>query len=236
MTVAATIGPSPRFFVPSVTKQCWGFMIGSAFFALGSAPGLSAAIGSTASNLLFFIGAWFFTTAGLIQLFLSGAIAVKVDYAPGRMVRAEWLAAATQSFGTIMFNVSTTAALRAKSISAEQHFVWNPDAGGSVAFLLSGVLAFVAYAHVARLWDLGRRAWWSVFINFVGCVAFAVSAVGAYILPTGDTLNGSLANIGTFIGALCFLVASLIVLPFWDRSLGHPAGPVDGDRYEQVAP
>src|SRR5690606_27748831 len=111
-----------RLFVPTVTKQCWGFMIGSAFFALGSAPGLSEALGSSGSNLLFFIGAWFFTTAGLIQLFLSGAIAVKVPYAPGRMVRAEWLAAATQSFGTIMFNVSTTSALHAKSITSEERF------------------------------------------------------------------------------------------------------------------
>ena len=222
MSAAATTMDAPRngLFVPTVTKQCWGFMIGSAFFAIGSAPVLSAAMGSSISNLLFFVGALFFTTAGLIQLFLSGAVAVDVSYGPGRMVRAEWLAAATQSFGTLMFNVSTTAALRAKSIGAQEHFVWNPDAGGSVAFLVSGIVAFIAYAHVARRWDFGRRAWWSVLINFIGCVAFAFSAVGAYILPGGDALNGSLANNGTFIGALCFLFASLIVLPFWDRRRG----------------
>ncbi|MEV7694066.1 hypothetical protein AB0N73_12150 [Microbacterium sp. NPDC089189] len=209
--------PRNRFLVPSVTKQCWGFMIGSAFFALGSAPGLSTELGSGGSNLLFFVGAWFFTTAGLIQLFLSGAVAVNVSYAPGRMVRAEWLAAATQTFGTLMFNVSTTAALRAKSISSQEHFVWNPDAGGSVAFLVSGVLAFVAFAHTASLWSPGTRAWWSVVINFVGCVAFGLSAVGAYILPGGASFDGALANNGTFIGAICFLLASLVVLPFWDR-------------------
>ncbi|NYD67679.1 hypothetical protein [Agromyces atrinae] len=224
MTAATTtIDPPRRLFVPTVTKQCWGFMIGSAFFALGSAPGLSEALGSSGSNLLFFIGAWFFTTAGLIQLFLSGAISVPVSYPPGRMVRAEWLTAATQSFGTIMFNVSTTGALHAKTITSEERFVWNPDAGGSVAFLVSGFVAFIAYAHVAKLWDLGRRAWWSVFINFVGCVAFGISAVGAFILPSGDALSGSLANNGTFIGAICFLLASLIVLPFWDRN--RPVAP-----------
>jgi hypothetical protein len=213
----STSGPRSRLLVPTATKQCWGFMIGSSFFAVGSAPGLSTALGTAGSNLLFFIGALFFTTAGLIQLFLSGAVSVKVDYAPGRMVRAEWLAAATQSFGTLMFNVSTTAALRAKSLSSQEHFVWNPDAAGSVAFLVSGAVAFIAYAHAARHWDVGRRGWWSVFINFVGCVAFAVSAVGAYLLPSGDALDGSVANWGTFIGAICFLLASLIVLPFWDR-------------------
>lgn len=225
---ANTFDQRRRFFVPSVTKQCWGFIIGSSFFALGSAPGLNELLGSSGSNLLFFIGAWFFTTAGLIQLFLSGAVAVDVSYGSGRMVRAEWLTAATQSFGTIMFNVSTTGALRAKSIGAQETFVWNPDAGGSVAFLVSGVLAFVAYAHVARLWDLGRRAWWSVFINFVGCVAFGVSAVGAYILPGGDAFNSSLANNGTFIGALCFLLASLVVLPFWDRKAKRQQSAVSG--------
>lgn len=220
MSAAATNTERPRmsFLIPTVTKQCWGFMIGSAFFALGSAPGLSEALGTAGSNLLFFIGAWFFTTAGLIQLFLSGAVSVPVSYPPGRMVRAEWLTAATQSFGTLMFNVSTSAALYAKSISSQEHFVWNPDAGGSVAFLVSGCFAFVAYARVARLWEPGKAAWWSVLINFIGCVAFGISAVGAYILPNGSSISGPLASWGTFIGAICFLLASLVVLPQWNRS------------------
>lgn len=215
--VVTSTNRTRKLFVPSVTKQCWGFMIGSAFFALGSAPGLSEALGSTGSNLLFFVGAWFFTAAGLIQLFLSGAMSVPVSYSPGRMVRAEWLAAATQSFGTILFNVSTTSAMHARSISAQERFVWNPDAGGSLAFLVSGLLAFVAYAHVSGRWKLTSRAWWSVAINFIGCVAFAISAVGAFILPSGNAFNSFLSSSGTFIGALCFLLASLVVLPFWDR-------------------
>ncbi|QIK64474.1 hypothetical protein G7068_15595 [Leucobacter viscericola] len=213
--VERTVRP---FFVPTLAKQCWIFMIGSALFALGSAPGFGSWAGAEIPNLCYFIGALFFTTAGFIQLFLSGAVSVPVNYAPGRMVRAEWLAASTQSFGTLMFNISTTAAITAKSIKAQEHFVWNPDAGGSVAFLVSGVLAFVAYSHSARSWDLGKRAWWAVAINFVGCVAFAYSAAGAYILPSGSAANDSLANNGTFIGALCFFFASFLVLPAWDRS------------------
>ena len=219
MTTRATTSVTPhRLFVPTLTKQCWGFMIGSSFFALGSAPWLSEALGSDGANMLFFVGAWFFTTAGLIQLFLSGAVSVPVSYAPGRMVRAEWLAAATQSFGTLLFNVSTTGALYARSTAAQEEFVWNPDAGGSVAFLVSGFLAFVAYARVARPWDLRRRGWWSMAVNFAGCVAFGISAVGAFILSDGNAFNDAWADWGTFIGALCFLVASLIVLPRWDRS------------------
>lgn len=204
--------------VPTLTKQCWGFMIGSALFAIGSAPGFGDWAGSVVANLCYFVGALFFTGAGLIQLFLSGAVSVPVSYAPGRMVRAEWLAASTQSFGTIMFNVSTTAALYARSTHAQEEFVWNPDAGGSVAFLISGYFAIVAYAHGAKLWDPRRVGWWSAIINFIGCVAFGISAVGAFILPGGDVVNNALANDGTFIGALCFFFASLIVLPQWGRS------------------
>jgi len=218
MTTATTAKRHPyRAFVPTVTKQCWGFMIGSSFFAISSTPGLNELMGSTIANLLCFIGAWFFTAAGLIQLFLSGAISVPVSYAPGRMVRAEWLSAATQSFGTLMFNVSTTAALYAHSTTSQERFVWNPDAGGSVGFLVSGALAFTAYAHAARHWDVTKRAWWSVMINFIGCVAFGISAVGAFILPGGHVINSSIANYGTFIGAICFFLTSFIVLPQWDR-------------------
>lgn len=209
-----------RFFVPTLTKQCWGFMIGSSLFALGSAPGLSTLLGTNGANLLFFIGAWFFTAAGLIQLFLSGAVSVPVSYAPGRMVRAEWLAASTQSFGTLLFNVSTTGALYAKTVTAEERWSWNPDAGGSVAFLVSGVLVFVAYSHVAKLWDPTKKTWWSALVNLIGCIAFGISAVGAYILPNGDVMNGAIASGGTFIGALCFFLASLIVLPAWERTPG----------------
>lgn len=217
-TASTTHSPRRSFFIPTLTKQCWSFMIGSSCFALGSAPGLSTLMGTSLANLFFFVGAWFFTSAGLMQLFLSGAISVPVSYAPGNMVRAEWLTAATQSFGTLLFNVSTTSALYAKSVSAEDRFVWNPDAGGSVAFLVSGVLAFVAYARVSRLWNPSRRSWWSVVVNFIGCVAFGISAVGAFVLSSGDVVNASFAQWGTFIGAISFFLTSFLVLPQWDRS------------------
>ena len=180
---------SRPFLTPTLTKQCWGFMIGSSLFALGSAPGFGSWAGASASNICYFVGAWFFTAAGFMQLLLSGAVSVPVPYAPGTMVRAEWLTAATQFVGTIMFNVSTTAALYAKSIPPKGHLVWNPDAGGSVVFLVSGVLAFVAYTHTDTVLGPGSSGWWSVLVNFLGCVAFGVSAVGAYITTAGVTVD-----------------------------------------------
>ncbi|MFF2050175.1 hypothetical protein ACFVU2_01120 [Leifsonia sp. NPDC058194] len=214
--------------VPTLTKQCWGFMIGSALFALGSAPGFGQWAGASTSNLCYFFGAWFFTFAALLQLLMSGRATVPVSYGSGTMVRAAWLAAATQFFGTLLFNVSTSAAIGAKAIETEKHLVWTPDAAGSVAFLISGVFVLVAFARTDRFWNPRSIDWWSGQINFLGCVAFGVSAVGAYILANGDAKNDALANGGTFIGALCFFFASLIVLPLW-----RARAPLQGNDIEE---
>lgn len=197
----------------SATKQCIGFMIGAGLFALGSAPGFAAWAGASVSNVAYFIGAWFFTGAALIQLVRSGPVTTSVPYGTGVMLRAEWLAGATQFFGTLLFNVSTTSALEAKTIHDQQQLVWNPDAGGSVAFLISGVLVLVAFTRAnGRVWAPRSTDWWSGVINMVGCIAFGVSAVGSFVSRSGNTVDAVLANVGTFIGALCFFVASFIVL------------------------
>ncbi|EGD55025.1 hypothetical protein [Gordonia neofelifaecis] len=214
MTNANVGASTSRVLVPSVVKQCVGFMIGSALFALGSAPGFGSWAGATTANVCYFAGSWFFTAAGLIQLVLSGARTVPVSYAPGQMFRAEWLAASTQFFGTLLFNVSTGAALMAHTPAGEDHLVWTPDAAGSVAFLISGVFVLVAFTRATgKLWDVRSRDWWAGQINFIGCVAFGVSAVASYISPDGVTVDAVLANAGTFIGAICFFVASGIILP-----------------------
>lgn len=216
---ATTVLRFTRLLLPTLTKQCWGFMIGSALFGIGSAPWLGIWMGAANANICYFIGAWFFTGAALVQLVTSGAVTVPVTYAPGSMVRAEWLAASTQFFGTLLFNVSTAAALTAHTTSADKHLVWSPDAGGSVAFLVSGGFVLVAYAHVhGHFWNISDVDWWSGQINLLGCIAFAVSAVGAYVLPDGGSIDNVVANTGTFIGAVCFFVSSLIVLPFWRRA------------------
>ncbi|WP_460802299.1 hypothetical protein [Microbacterium sp. GXF6406] len=209
------------FLTPNLTKQSIYFIIGGSLFAIGSAASIWG-FGSVAfTNWVCFIGAWFFTTAGLFQLFLSGDATVSLGAGQGRAFRAEWLAAATQSFGTILFNVSTTTALTAKSVAVEKHFVWNPDAGGSAAFLISAFFVYVAfYRDEDTLWGPKQPGWWSAHVNMIGCIAFGISAVGAFILNDGSTKNAGIANWGTFIGALCFVGASVIALPQmpWNRA------------------
>ncbi|MEP9391947.1 hypothetical protein ABLE92_17835 [Gordonia sp. VNQ95] len=93
----------------------------------------------------------------------------------------DWLAASTQSFGTVLFNVSTSAALTVGTVQAEKHHVWRPDFAGSVAFLISGVLVVIAYTRAETLWNPRDVDWWATQINMLGCIAFMVSAVAAYV-------------------------------------------------------
>jgi hypothetical protein len=192
-------------------RQCWLFVIGSSLFAIATAPGFAMVGGAGASNLLCFIGSWFFTSAALIQLLLSRASRSQLRRT--RSIRIELLAAATQFVGTLRFNISTGAALWAHRIPARRHFVWWPDATGSVSFLISGVLGVVAVTLTVGLVQLKSRAWLAAWINMVGSIDFGASAAGAFITKKGVTEDAWVANTGTFVGALCFLVAALLTLP-----------------------
>jgi len=192
-------------------RQCWLFVIGSVLFAIATAPGFAMVGGAGAANLLCFIGSWFFTSAALIQLLLSRPSQSRSWRT--RSVRLELFSAATQFAGTLRFNVSTGAALWAHRIPARRHFVWWPDATGSVSFLLSGVLGVAAATLTVGLVQLKSREWLATWINMVGSVAFAASAAGAFITRKGVTEDAWMANLGTFLGALCFLIAALLALP-----------------------
>ncbi len=180
----------------TLTRQCWLFAVGSSFFALATVPGFPSVAGAGATNVLCFIGSWFFTTAALMQYMLA---------APG----IQWWSAAIQFMGTVLFNVSTGAAVWAHAVLAERRYVWAPDAAGSLAFLLSGLLAVM----VVGLWSPKSVDWQASWINMMGCVAFEISALAAFVRKTGVTVDEWLANFGTFVGALCFLVAALVVRP-----------------------
>ncbi len=182
--------------IATLTRQCWLFAVGSTFFALATVPGFPSVAGAGATNLLCFIGSWFFTAAALMQYVLAP---------PG----IQWCSAAIQFMGTVLFNVSTGASVWAHAVLAERRYVWAPDAAGSLAFLLSGLLAVM----VVGLWAPKSVDWQASWINMMGCVAFEVSALAAFVRTTGVTVDEWLANFGTFVGALCFLVAALMVRP-----------------------
>lgn len=185
-------------------------MIGSLCFAVGAVPAYANAVGLVWGSATFFVGSIFFTLAAFIQLALSGR------RPPERPLQgadaADWWSAAVQFAGTLWFNLSTVAVLiQAASSPAHDLTGWRPDAWGSIAFLVSSTFALVAANRSGELWDPLARTWHGTILNMVGSIAFGFSAVGAYILPaTGDPRNLEWANLGTFLGAICFFVAALL--------------------------
>lgn len=191
-------------------REAWGFAIGSTFFAVGAVPFYADAVGGVLTNLTFFVGAIFFTLAAFVQLALSGRRPPRRS--SNRADRADWWAAFVQFAGTLFFNLSTTAALiTAINEEARVGTGWRPDAWGSVCFLVASAFAVAATTDREGLWDPKARTWRCTWLNMTGSVFFGLSAVGAYILPvSGDLVSQAWANGGTFLGAVCFLVAALL--------------------------
>jgi hypothetical protein len=197
------------------------FAVGSLLFALGAVPAYASAAGARWDAVTFFIGSLFFTSAG----FLTYREAV--DAAPQRPGRSrrqffvfqprriDWWATAVQLAGTVYFNISTGNAVRVDltAKAANQH-VWRPDAVGSVCFLVASGLAWFEACHGWAGWRPREWSWWITLVNLIGSVAFGVSAVAGYISPsTGQLHNAERSNLGTLVGAVCFLAGALLLLP-----------------------
>ena len=226
---SSPVGPArraTRWWAPG--RADWqvaaAFSIGSTCFALGALPFYANAVGPRADGMTYFVGSLFFTTAALLQVLLSAGV-IKPDERPRATVqwrrrvratnRADWWAGVVQFVGTLMFNLSTFEALKTSlDATQEARRVWTPDARGCVAFLVASGLVF---ADVRRPWitwrprDLG----WSIAtLNMVGSFAFAVSAIGAYTIPsTGNLVSLEWDNLGTFVGGICFLAGAVLLIP-----------------------
>ena len=176
-----------------------GFAIGSVCFLVGPFPGFVELVGAEADAVVFFVGSLFFTAAALLQALQSEG--------------ADRLPSLIQFAGTIYFNVDTFRAVRSSfSDSQLDRLIWAPEAVGSVCFLLSGVIAYRSVrvaGHAAR----SSTEWQIAAINLAGCVFFAISSVASYVVPkTGDALDLAAANWNTGLGALCFLIGSVLLV------------------------
>ena len=197
------------------------FAIGSLLFAVGSVPGYASAAGAVGDTVTYFVGSLFFTTAS----FLSYREAV--DAAPSVLNpahrrffvcqprRIDWWATAVQLVGTLYFNVSTGLAMVTDlSAQAAHQHVWRPDAIGSVCFLVSSALAWYEVCHGWAAWRPRSYSWWITLLNLIGSIAFGISAVAGYINPvTGQVYNAGRADTQTLIGAVCFLIGAVLLLP-----------------------
>jgi hypothetical protein len=220
------------------------FAVGSVCFALGSFPPYATALGTTPDNITYFIGSIFFTTASFLQYAEVASAPTALDRAQRggwrsllriRHGRIDWWAAGIQLLGTLWFNRTTLSALLVGlGASPGHHPIWRPDALGSICFLVSSWLAWVEECHGPFAWRPARVSWWITSLNLVGSVAFGVSAVASYVTSSGQLLSVALTNLGTFVGAICFLAGALLLLP--ERTLEGPSADAEPEPAPEPRP
>ena len=171
------------------------FAVGSVCFAVASFVSQWASVTRPGIGVTFFVGSIFFTTAAFVQLRAAET-------------RGDRIASLIQFAGTLFFNVSTFAAMNT-ALDAEQVDlrVWTPDVFGSICFLVSSWLAYVAVSRPSTGWRIG-------VLNLAGSVFFGISAAAALVEPsTSEPVSAAVANAGTTAGALCFLAGALLLIP-----------------------
>ncbi len=207
------------------------FAVGSLLFALGAAPGYASPVGARWDTVTFFVGSLFFTSAAYLTYREAVDAAPRVPTATRRRFfvlqprRIDWWATAVQLGGTLFFNISTGNAMRVDlgAQAANQH-VWRPDAIGSICFLVASALAWFEVCHGWIAWNPRSWSWWITLANLTGSVAFGISSVAGYVNPaTGQLRNAERSNLGTFVGAVFFLVGALLLLPERIEAVGTEA-------------
>jgi hypothetical protein len=199
------------------------FVLGGSLFALGA---LLAQTGNDASrdiDLVYLVGGFFFSLGGYASVLQAGNAPTDID-PDGALTSARWrwwefrphnlgwLSAAVLFLGTLLFAVSLVAAF-AQGLPPRQSntWIWIPDMLGCVCFLVSGHLALleICHGHIGvRPHEIG---WWIVAVNQVGSVLFFLAGVAAYTRPaTSTAVNLGLANWGTFLGAVCFVIGGVV--------------------------
>ena len=198
------------------------FILGSACFVVAPLSPYLARVGASADGMTFFVGSVFFTSAAALQWLetinadrgprVSSAARVRlVRWEPARI---DWWSSGTQLLGTLFFNATTFRALTTAMTSASyDRAVWRPDALGSVCFLVSGYLAYLEVSGRPLARPPRSLEGVIVSVNLFGCVAFAVSAVAGFVVPSTSTdLDLQVANATTSLGAAAFLVGAALLL------------------------
>lgn len=195
-----------------------GFGVGSVLFALGTVW-LWLALPQL-GNVTYALGALGFTSAAFVQWRAAMAHRPRHGRTGWRQLHSDltdpdWSSAAIQFVGTVEFNVMT---LRAVAFGAtpdpgQYAQVWQPDVVGSALFLISSWIAWHPMSRRRRHALISQRSAWICWSNLAGSVLFAVSAWGAALLPDGGLRSELWTNLGTFGGAIGFLLASVLLWP-----------------------
>jgi len=228
--------PWLRFWAP--TRLTWWvavlFIIGSGFFSVGgfaiSFPAHTSKVLVTGITVdwIFFIGSLFFTAAAYCQLLeeinagdSDGLYADEerldvFQWLAWRPKRIGYMASLAQLIGTVMFNFNTgNAFINELSWVQQNILIWTPNIIGCICFLIASRLAFMEVCHGYWGWQPENIEWWVTVLNLLGSIGFMVSALYSLAVPQGDSSAtfSLLSALFTFQGALCFFVASYLLLP-----------------------
>jgi hypothetical protein len=199
------------------------FFLGGSLFAVGA---LLAELSSDAARTIdtvYLVGGFFFSLGGYASVLQASNAPTDIDQ-DGSLSSARWrwwdprpqnlgwLSATVLFVGTLLFAVSLVAAFGQDfTVRQANTWIWIPDMLGCVCFLVSGHLALLEVCHGrigVRAHEIG---WWIVFVNQVGSVLFFVAGLAAYTRPaTSTALDLSVANWGTFLGAVCFAIGGVV--------------------------
>lgn len=199
------------------------FVLGGSFFALGAFLAQTGNDAARNIDLVYLVGGFFFSLGGYASVLQAGNAPTEIDQ-DGSLTSARWrwwdlrphnlgwLSAAVLFLGTLLFAVSLVAAFGENlTVRQENTWIWIPDMLGCVCFLLSGHLALLEVCQGrigVRVHEIG---WWIVFVNQVGSVLFFLAGLAAYTQPaTSTALNLGVANWGTFLGAVCFVIGGVV--------------------------
>lgn len=194
------------------------FAAGSTCFLVAPLPAFLQAVGPQVDAVVFLLGSILFTAAASLQ-WLETIRPSRTDgvrtHAFWQPHRLDWWSSTVQLIGTLFFNATTFHSLTTTVGSPSyDRVVWRPDALGSLCFLVSGVLAYVDLS--GSLLHRPPRTIEGLIVssNLLGSVAFGLAALGAYVLADSNAeVNVTLVNVATAVGALLFLVASLLLVP-----------------------
>ncbi len=192
-------------------------------------PSLTAevAFSETDINRIFFAGSIPFSIAAWLQLYQAANAAPlpaskdseeserRIRLIGWRPYEIGWVSCALQFIGTLLFNMNTFNAMFSNLTWVQiDLWVWTPNVIGSILFLASGYLAFIEAGHSLWSWPHASLSWWIVFINLLGCIGFMTSALFAPLFSeTPNPLATTSSVFCTLLGAICFFVGSLLMLP-----------------------
>ena len=193
------------------------FIVGPFLFALGSFVSLVSTNNLNASSALLAIGSIFFTAGGFWQLQQARIATKKLPKNTKSWKWCGFRCAATQSAGTILFNVNTFF-LWAYPHSSEYSWLILaifPNFVGSVLFLISAMEGLLEVGHGKLLvYEPMHLGWWIAIVNGLGCLWFMQSAVAA--LPVSfhslSVINIEMSIRTTLMGSIAFLVVGILSL------------------------